>query len=75
MSQFIDVLHRAAQHLRLSLSKATFARRVVEHNYCGEMLKVNIEDPLGQAWYDGDWPQLHEIDLLTSSRLKPGALV
>ena len=75
MSQFLDVLHQAAQHLRLSLSKATFSKRVVEHSYCGEKLKVNIEDPLGQAWYDGDWPHLHEIDLLTSSRLKLGALV
>lgn len=75
MSQFLDAIRQSAQHLRLSLSKATFSKRVVEHSYCGEQLKVNIEDPLGQAWYDGDWPQLHEIDLLTSSRLKPGALV
>lgn len=75
MSQLIDMLHQAAQHLRLSLAKATFARRVVEHTYCGEKLKVNIEDPLGKAWYDGDWPQLHEIDLLVNSRLKSGALV
>ena len=48
---------------------------VVEHSYCGEKLRVAIQDPLAKGWYDHDWPLLSEIRLLRQGRLKPGALV
>jgi FkbM family methyltransferase len=66
---------RLLQQLRQNFSLAMMPKTVVEHNYCGETLKVAIEDPLAKGWYDHDWPLLGEIRLLRESRLKHGALV
>ena len=52
-----------------------FPRRVVEHSYGGFRLKVTLADPDGASWYGRDWPRLPEIELLASSRLRPGATV
>lgn len=52
-----------------------FARREVEHVYCGHRLRVLLGDVEGAAWYDTDWPLLSEIALLARHRLRPGALV
>jgi FkbM family methyltransferase len=53
----------------------SFKPFVVEHSYGGIRLKVQISDPLGQGWYDHDWPSLPEIDPLRQGRLKAGARV
>jgi FkbM family methyltransferase len=64
--------HLAARYRRLLRD---FPRRVVEHSYGGCRLKITLADPDGAAWYDRDWPRLPEIELLASSRLRPGATV
>jgi FkbM family methyltransferase len=38
-------------------------------------LTVSIEDPVGEEWYDHDWPLPPEMAALADSRLKPGARV
>jgi FkbM family methyltransferase len=47
----------------------------VKHNYGGVDLTVSIEDPVGEEWYDHDWPVPPEVAALAGSRLKPGARV
>jgi FkbM family methyltransferase len=53
----------------------TFPTRVVEHVYGGNPLKVFLSDPLAEGWYDHDWADLPEIDVLKRGRLRPGARV
>lgn len=52
-----------------------FATRIVEHRYGGHLFKIQIGDGLAEGWYDHDWPQLPEIEILSQSRLRPGARV
>jgi FkbM family methyltransferase len=53
-----------------------FAPYVTTRSYGGRELRISIEDPLAQGWYDRDWPRLAEIDLLASrGRLGEGARV
>lgn len=53
-----------------------FSPYVATHLYGGRELRISIEDPLAQGWYDHDWPRLGEIDLLaTRGRLREGATV
>ena len=52
-----------------------FAPREVSHSYCGVPLRVSLEDPIGEQWYDRDWPLLPEIRELQQRGLGPGARV
>lgn len=53
-----------------------FAPYVTTRSYGGRKLRVSIEDPLAQGWYDHDWPRLAEIGLLAErGRLRRGARV
>lgn len=52
-----------------------FPARVVEHRYGRTSLRVNLTDPLAEQWYDHDWPDLPELEVLREGRLKPGARV
>jgi FkbM family methyltransferase len=61
--------------LRLRRSVAAFQARNVQHVYGGVPLTIHLADPLGQGWYDRDWPVLPEIALLRQHQLKPGARV
>jgi FkbM family methyltransferase len=63
------------QRLRLRWMLETYPRRIVRHRYGGVELAVQLADPLGEGWYDHDWPVLSEIDLLRRHRLRPGARV
>jgi FkbM family methyltransferase len=49
--------------------------RTVEHTYAGFRLRVHIEDPLAEDWYDHDWEEPAEIAQLRCGKLKPGATV
>jgi FkbM family methyltransferase len=53
----------------------SFEPRRVRHIYHGFPLELELVDPLGLGWYDHDWPELRELELLRKYRLKPGALV
>ena len=61
--------------LRSRYAMASYRRRKVRHNYGGFELEVELIDPMGEGWYDRDWPELPEIGLLKKYGLKPGALV
>jgi len=52
-----------------------YRKRKVTHFYGGFPLSIWLTDPLAQGWYDDDWPELPEIALLRTGRLKPGARV
>lgn len=54
---------------------AAYAPRVVEHVYGGVDLRVALEDPLGEGWYDHDWPVVPEIAFLAERCLRSGARV
>ncbi|MFT6070711.1 MAG: FkbM family methyltransferase [Bacteriovoracaceae bacterium] len=41
-----------------------FESFVVENLYCGEKLKVCIEDGLGNGWYAKEWGRVEEIEFL-----------
>jgi FkbM family methyltransferase len=60
---------------RLRRLVARFQTRQVRHTYGGYPLEIYLADPLGQGWYDNDWPVLPEIALLSKHRLRPGARV
>lgn len=52
-----------------------FRPYLVEHDYSGVRLKLKIADPLARGWYDHPWEPMHEVDLLRSAGLGPGARV
>ncbi|HZW34198.1 MAG TPA: FkbM family methyltransferase [Isosphaeraceae bacterium] len=52
-----------------------FRPYLVEHEYAGVRLKVRIADPLAGGWYNHRWEPMHEVDLLRSGGLVPGARV
>jgi FkbM family methyltransferase len=52
---------------------ASFPVRTVTHEYGGVQLSVSIEDPVGDAWYDCDWP-LNEVGELRRRGLDRGAV-
>lgn len=67
--------HRLANWIRARRRKK-FRAYVAEHNYCGEKLRIHIEDAMAAAWYDHDWQdEFREIHLLKQSKLKSGARV
>jgi FkbM family methyltransferase len=66
---------RAAQRIRRRYELSAFNIYIVTHTYAGFELKVSIENVLGRAWYDKDYPALKEIELLKNGKLKPGAIV
>ena len=64
--------------LRLARQRFTIARyncRVVQRVYAGFPLQVYLADPLGEGWYDHDWPRMPEIELLQRRRLRENARV
>lgn len=49
--------------------------RTVEHVYAGHRLRIHLEDPLAEGWYDRDWLEPAEITEMRRGRLGDGALV
>lgn len=52
-----------------------YVPRVVKRSYAGQELHVSLRDPLAEGWYDHDWGEQPEIDLLCRGRLTIGARV
>ena len=48
---------------------------IVEHEYAGYWLRIHLEDPLAEGWYDRDWDEPAEIAELRQGRLRPDATV
>jgi FkbM family methyltransferase len=63
------------RQVRIARSVQKYPRHVVEHNYAGHRFKVLLADGLGEGWYDKDWDELEEINLLAAGKLSPGATV
>jgi FkbM family methyltransferase len=70
-----DPAYRLYRRWRVDRLVDHFEPAVVTHRYAGFELRVTLEDPLAREWYDHDWPQLPELEVLRGSRLAPGALV
>jgi len=49
--------------------------RHVRHTYGGFDLEIVLADPLGEGWYDHDWLETPELDVLRHHRLQKGATV
>jgi FkbM family methyltransferase len=60
---------------RIARGVQQYPRRIVEHTYAGHRFKVLLADGLGEGWYDKDWDDLEEINLLVTGKLRPGATV
>jgi FkbM family methyltransferase len=63
-----------ARTLSQRVRRGRFKPRVVEHNYAGHRMRVEIRSGYGLV-YDQDWPELAEVALLKRHRLAPGARV
>jgi FkbM family methyltransferase len=63
-----------ARTLSQRVRRARFKPRLVEHDYAGRRLRVEIHSGYGLV-YDQDWPELAELELLKRHRLVPGARV
>lgn len=59
--------------LKTKLEK--FESYIVEHSYCGYILKIVIADELAQGWYDHDWKKLPEVEFLKNKIQKKDALI
>jgi FkbM family methyltransferase len=64
-----------AKRLYHRLDDLTVRPRIAKHVYGGIPLSVHIEGRGAQAWYDHDWPELREIELLSKGKLHSGARV
>jgi FkbM family methyltransferase len=60
---------------RMRKNISSYSARTVRHVYGGHALDVRLADRVAEDWYDKDWPTLPEIELLSQSKLKPGARV
>lgn len=68
-------MRRELKRLRRSFVELKYREHVASHTYGGLQLSVLLADPMGEKWYDRDWPELPEIALLKSHGLRPGATV
>lgn len=56
--------------------RRAFPEKIVQHNYCGQPLTLQIADAMAQGWYDHDWVDVMiEIEELKKRKLRPGAKV
>ncbi len=60
---------------RVSRLVSGYRPRTVEHDYAGHRLRIHLEDPLAEGWYDRDWLEPAEITELRKGRLRRGAHV
>src|SRR5262245_13799190 len=58
---------------KVSISK--YPLLAAQHFYGDFPLRILLSDSTAETWYDMDWPELPEIELLRQHRLKPGARV
>src|SRR5438874_576440 len=65
----------ALKRARFQLEMSRFHPYRATHTYCGFPLEIHIADSLARGWYDHDWPQMPELELLQMHKLQPGAKV
>ena len=60
---------------RIRVGTRGYKRHVVRHTYGGFPLDIYLADPMGEGWYDHDFLEIPELDLLRRYRLQEGARV
>jgi FkbM family methyltransferase len=70
-----DRAYRVYRRRKIAAEVAGYERRIVSHLYGATRLTVELCDPLGEGWYDRDWPALPELERLRAHGLRPGARV
>jgi FkbM family methyltransferase len=50
-------LYRRYRQRKIAHEIAGYAPREVSHEYGGQTLRVRLEDPLAEGWYDHDWQE------------------
>lgn len=70
-----EPLYRLYRRWRVARLIARYQARVVERTYAGRQLRIAIEDPLAEGWYDRDWQMPKELAVVQNGALKPGALM
>lgn len=75
LTQNLPTAYHVSRNLRRTVSNLLYRKSVVERDYGGHRLKVHLHDAMARDWYDRDWDNLPEIDLLHQHGLRNGALV
>jgi FkbM family methyltransferase len=70
-----EPVYRLYRKARVSRQIAVYEPRLVEHSYGGHRLRIALEDPLAEGWYDRDWPVPKELTVLQEHGLRPGSLI
>jgi FkbM family methyltransferase len=69
-------LYRRYRRRKIAWQIAHYEPREASHLYGGHPLRVRLEDPLAEGWYDHDWDQPQLISFLREHGvLRPGAVV
>lgn len=61
--------------IRDRLAITSFRPKVVEHNYGGVQLSVNLADRMSAQWYDHDWCEMPEFKFFKARRSWDGSLI
>jgi FkbM family methyltransferase len=70
-----EPLYRVYRRWRVARLVTRYQARVVDHTYGGRRLRIAIEDPLAEGWYDRDWEMPKELAIVQCGALRPGALM
>jgi FkbM family methyltransferase len=69
-------VYRRYRQRRVATLIAGYTARETEHTFGGHVLRVHLADPLGESWYDHDWPEPAFVEFLRGRGvLRPGAVV
>jgi FkbM family methyltransferase len=61
--------------LRLGYGVSVYKRHRVRHVYGAFSFEIELADKLAEDWYDHDWPEPSELQLLRRGRLGPGGRI
>ncbi len=69
-------VYRMYRRRKVASIVARYRSRTITHTYGGHTLRLRLEDPLAEAWYDRDWQEPQMIAFLRErGALREGALV
>jgi FkbM family methyltransferase len=70
-----EPIYRRYRTTRVHHQIAAYQPRVVEHRFGNSRLRVSLEDPLAEGWYDHDWQIPKELTILSQNGLGDGSLL
>jgi len=74
-SKVYQSMRNYAWHFGRVYDRLAFNKHVIHRIYGGVPLSVHLDDSESASWYSRDWPEMEELNLLSSGKLKGGALV